>query len=79
MKNRFSRWRPWRPSWISDQNDFIYLSIYFIFYFFILFYFIFFFFFFFFDQQVGQSVQEKNCKNDFKTADMASFLDFRSE
>ena len=19
-KNRFSRWRPWRPSWISDQN-----------------------------------------------------------
>ena len=23
-KNRFSRWRPWRPSWISDQNDFSY-------------------------------------------------------
>ena len=21
-KNRFSRWRPWRPSWISDRNDF---------------------------------------------------------
>ena len=20
-KNRFSRWLPWRPSWISDQND----------------------------------------------------------
>ena len=23
-KNRFSRWRPWRPSWNSDQNDFSY-------------------------------------------------------
>ena len=23
-KNRFSRWRPWRPSWISDWNDFSY-------------------------------------------------------
>ena len=23
-KNRFSRWRPWRPSWISDRHDFIY-------------------------------------------------------
>ena len=22
-KNRFSRWRPWRPSWISDRNDLI--------------------------------------------------------
>ena len=21
-KNRFSRWLPWRPSWISDRNDF---------------------------------------------------------
>ena len=21
-KNRFSRWQPWWPSWISDQNDF---------------------------------------------------------
>ena len=21
-KNRFSRWRPWRPSWISDRHDF---------------------------------------------------------
>ena len=20
-KNRFSRWRPWRPSWTSDRND----------------------------------------------------------
>ena len=24
VKIRFSRWRPWRPSWISDQNDFSY-------------------------------------------------------
>ena len=24
-KNRFSRWRPWRPSWISDWNDFSYI------------------------------------------------------
>ena len=23
-KNRFSRWRPWRPSWISDWYDFSY-------------------------------------------------------
>ena len=23
-KNRFSRWRPWRPSWNSDWNDFSY-------------------------------------------------------
>ena len=22
MKNRFSRWPPWRPSWIFNQNDF---------------------------------------------------------
>ena len=27
-KNRISRWPPWRPSWISDRNDFSYfLSI----------------------------------------------------
>ena len=24
VKNRFSRWLPWWPSWISDQNDFSY-------------------------------------------------------
>ena len=23
-KNRFSRWRPWQPSWIYDRNDFSY-------------------------------------------------------
>ena len=23
-KNRFSRWLPWQPSWISDQHDFSY-------------------------------------------------------
>ena len=23
-KNRFSRWRPWRPSWISERHDFSY-------------------------------------------------------
>ena len=23
-KNRFSRWGPWRPSWISDRHDFSY-------------------------------------------------------
>ena len=22
MKNRFSRWPPWQPSWISNRNDF---------------------------------------------------------
>ena len=22
VKNRFSRWPPWRPSWISDRHDF---------------------------------------------------------
>ena len=27
--NRFSKWRPWRPSWISDRNDVRYfLTIY---------------------------------------------------
>ena len=25
-KNRFSIWRPWRPSWISDRNDFSYFQ-----------------------------------------------------
>ena len=24
VKNRFSRWRPWQLSWISDRNDFNY-------------------------------------------------------
>ena len=24
-KNRLSRWTPWRPSWISYQNDFSFL------------------------------------------------------
>ena len=24
-KNKFSRWRSWRPSWISDQKDFSYI------------------------------------------------------
>ena len=27
-KNRFSRWLPWRPSWISDRHDFSYFLIY---------------------------------------------------
>ena len=26
-KNRFSRWAPWRPAWISDRNDFSYFLI----------------------------------------------------
>ena len=26
VKNRFSRWPAWRPSWISDWNDFSYFS-----------------------------------------------------
>ena len=25
-KNKFSRWQPWRPSWISDQHDFSYFG-----------------------------------------------------
>ena len=25
-KYRFSRWRPWWPSWISDRHDFSYFS-----------------------------------------------------
>ena len=24
VKNRFSSWQPWQPSWISDRNDFSY-------------------------------------------------------
>ena len=27
-KNRFSSWRPWRPSWISDRHDISYFLIY---------------------------------------------------
>ena len=23
-KNRFSRWQPWWPSWISDEHEFSY-------------------------------------------------------
>ena len=26
-KNRFSRWLPWRPSWISDRHDFSYFDL----------------------------------------------------
>ena len=26
-KHRFSRWQPWQPSWISDQNDFSYFDL----------------------------------------------------
>ena len=26
-KNRFSRWPQWRPSWISDRNDFSYFDL----------------------------------------------------
>ena len=26
-KNRFSRWLPWRPSWISDRHDFSYFGL----------------------------------------------------
>ena len=28
VKNRFSRWLPWRPSAISDRNDFCFFLIY---------------------------------------------------
>ena len=24
VRNRFSRWQSWQPSWISDRNDFSY-------------------------------------------------------
>ena len=27
MKNRFSRWRPWLPSWNADRNDFSYFDL----------------------------------------------------
>ena len=26
-KNRFSRWLPWRPSWISDRHDYSYFYL----------------------------------------------------
>ena len=26
-KNRFSRWQPCRPSWITDQNDFSFFDL----------------------------------------------------
>ena len=25
--NRFSRWLPWRPSWVSDGNDFSFFDL----------------------------------------------------
>ena len=31
VKNRFSRWLPWPPSWISNQNNFTLLLLYFFF------------------------------------------------
>ena len=54
-KNRFSRWRPLQPSWISDPNDFSYILIYktppcFLPSF----------------KSIGLSVQEKKLKIDFK-------------
>ena len=27
VKNRFLRWQPWWPSWISNQNDFSYFDL----------------------------------------------------
>ena len=27
VKNRFSRWHPWWPSWIFDLNDFSYFDL----------------------------------------------------
>ena len=27
MKTRFSRWRPWRPSWTSDRINFCYFDL----------------------------------------------------
>ena len=27
VKNRFSRWQPWWPSWISNYNDFSFLDL----------------------------------------------------
>ena len=65
--NRFSRWQPWRPSWISDRNCFSF--------FFFLFFFFFFFFFFFICKSPwsflptfkssGLSIKKKTLKIDF--------------
>ena len=65
--NRFSRWPPWWPSWISNQNNFSYFqstshskASY-------------------PGWRIGLSVQEKMWKIDFQDCPMAAILDFGSE
>ena len=65
VKNRFSSWRPWQPSWISDRKDFSYFwctshpnASY----------------------QVSSQLAFRLAKKQiFKMAAMAAVLDFRSE
>ena len=53
-KNRFSRWRPWRPSWISDRHDFSFFDLQVILYSLASL------------ESIGFSVQEKKQKIDFQ-------------
>ena len=67
MKNRFSRWLPWQPSWISNENDFSqFQSIshpdasYQV------------------SSQLGFGFRRRSEKKIFKMATMAAILDFQS-
>ena len=66
-KNRFSRWPPWRPSWISDRHDFSYFwsishpnASYQVW------------------SQLAFGYRSRSEKQIFKMAAMAAILDFRS-
>ena len=68
VKNRFSRWWPWRPSWITDRNDYSYFcstrhpdASYQV------------------SSQLAFQFRRRSQKYIFKIAAMAVILDFRSE
>ena len=69
VKNRFSRWLPWPPSWISNRNNFILLLLLFLIYkspqcFLPSF------------ESIGLLVQEKKRKIDFQDGGHGSHLGF---
>ena len=61
-KKRFSRWQPWRPSWISNQHDFSYFWLPWCFLQSL--------------ESIGLSAQEKKRKIDFQDGDHGGHLGF---
>ena len=59
-KNKFSRWPPWQPSWISDRNNFSNVTMMLLPSF----------------KSIGLSVQEKKRKIDFQDGRHGSHLGF---